>query len=475
MRDFVHFYINGSAHRVSGGDVFQTLSDYLRGSLGAVGTKIVCAEGDCGACSVLVGSVVGEVLCYQPINACIQQIHQLDHRHIVTVEGLSGGGRKLNAIQESMMRCHGAQCGFCTPGFVVAMTAMAEHGQPLSEPVVREGLTGNLCRCTGYEPIIKAALEVDPNEMEPMNKIYPPETMVASFAQTPGPIEVKADGRIFFQPVELAEATAFKAKYPQAFIVQGGTDIGVQINKRGLLPEVILNVSRLPGFSELEERDGVAVIGGAVRWSQLEAFFEARVPEFYQILQWFGAPQIRHAGTMAGNIINASPIADSLPFLYVMEAELELISQSGSRRVPINRFYQGYKQLDLREDEFLAAIHLPLPRPEEILRLYKVSKRRDLDISTFTAAVWMRLEQGSIAAARLAYGGVGPTVLRLPETESFLLGRDWSEEVFAEAGQLARQEITPIDDVRGSAAYRFQLAENILLKFYHQTVGEEVA
>jgi xanthine dehydrogenase small subunit len=471
----IRFFLNGKPVSVDGDDAFLTLANFLRYLRALTGTKIVCEEGDCGACSVLIGRPAGDSLAYLPINSCIQFLFQVNGTHVVTVEGLRQNGA-LHPVQEAMVRCHGAQCGYCTPGFIVAMCAMYESPEQPTEKRVRDALTGNLCRCTGYEPIIKAGLSVDPETVRSMNELYPPAPMLAALReQTGSPIRIEGSGRTFFAPTTVEEAVRFRAEFPQAVICQGGTDIAVQHNKRGFTPAALMNLENVPELAELTVKDSTVAVGATVTLTRLEHFFRDRVPEFHRILELFGAPQIKHAATLAGNVANASPIADSLPFLYVMDARVELAGSGGRREVPIEAFYLGYKKLDLRGDELITRILIPLPG-DEVLKLYKVSKRRNLDISTFTAAICMTVgrrlpaDPGSaetIHAVRIAYGGVAPTVLRLPRTEGFLEGRSFSLDSFRQAGEIARGEIAPISDVRGSKDFRLQLAENVLMKFYY--------
>jgi xanthine dehydrogenase small subunit len=295
-------------------------------------------------------------------------------------------------------------------------------------------------------------------------------------------------------PASLDEALVFLSKHPEATIIAGATDIGVRINKSLTVPGTILDLNRVT------ELDGVAVetvsgvrcqvsalnhspdtghptpdtyaalvCGARTSWTALEQVCEELVPEFHKIIAVFGAPQIRHVGTIGGNIANASPIADSLPFLYVMEAVLELRSAGGTRSVPITEFYKGYKKLDLWPGELISRVRVPLPASDELLRLYKVSRRRDLDIASFTAAIRMRLDGETIAEAAVAFGAVGPTVIRARQTEGFLRGRALDEATMDRAGEVAVAEIAPISDVRGAADYRYQLTRNILMKFYHET------
>jgi xanthine dehydrogenase small subunit len=513
MRDYVFLYINGSKHRVFGSQAFLTLSSYLRKDLQATGTKVVCEEGDCGACTVLVGRVLDGRMKYLPVNSCIQYLYQLDGTHVVSVEGLRLNG-ELNCVQKAMVNNHGAQCGYCTPGFVVAMcglfndvtngngeadasSAGDKNSAPgkstvntgtacdttgsggndektactnnLSQKDIRDALTGNLCRCTGYEPIIRAAQEVALADVLPMAKLYVEKEMIEVLAdESSGAIAIEADGRKYFNPQTLEQATEFKGGNPGCAIVQGGTDIAVQGNKRNIIPQAVMSLSRLAQMEELKVEDNVLLVGGKVTLARLEQFVQDLIPELYDMLWVFGSPQIKNAGTLAGNIVNASPIADTIPFLYVTDAELDLVGVTGARRVKVGSFYKGYKKLDLLADEIVRQIRIPLPGGNEILKLYKVSKRKNLDISTFTAAFKMQLAQDKIDSARIAYGGVAPTVLYLPKTEAYLAGKPFAEKTFVEAGLIARGEITPISDVRGDAEYRFGLAETILLKLFHE-------
>jgi xanthine dehydrogenase small subunit len=460
MRDHVLLHINGVPHRIGGADVFQTLSRFLRYEERATGTKIVCEEGDCGACTVLVGRPENGVLRYRPVNSCIQMLFQLDCTHVVTVEGLGRSG-SLTPLQDAMVQCHGAQCGYCTPGFF-------ERTEAPSADEARDAVTGNLCRCTGYEPIVRAAVSAKSQpRVEELFSSAPILQAIESAAREPVRVEN------FARPVTLDEAVAFKAGHPNTVVVQGGTDFGVWRTKRGFVPEAVLSLDGIEGLDRIEtgEREGARVlfVGGRAKLAQFEEAARALVPELAPIMDRFGSPQIKNAGTLAGNIANASPIADSLPFLFVSEAWLELTGVAGTRVVPIASFYLGYKKLDLRPDEIITRIAIPLPPADEVLRLYKVSKRSHLDISTFTAALRMKRSGGRIESIRIAYGGVAPVVVRLRETESFLAGRSCELETFAAAAEIARGEIAPITDVRGTREHRLQLASNILSRFYYDT------
>ena len=460
MRDTLLLHINGVPHRIGSDAAFETLARFLRYELRATGTKIVCEEGDCGACTVLIGRKENGGLRYRPVNSCIQFLFQLDCTHIVTVEGLTRGGAPT-PVQESMMRCHGAQCGYCTPGFIMALAGMVECVDRPTATDVRAALTGNLCRCTGYESIINAAIAT--TEQPKIEALYPSEPILRAIEEVERePVRIGN----FFKPTSLEEAIRFKNE--KTVIAQGSTDFGVWRTKRGYVPDTILSLDAVDGLGDITISDGMLVVGGRVSLAQFESVVRDLVPALGPIMDRFGSPQIKNAGTLAGNIANASPIADTLPFLFVSEAQLELTGKAGARVVAIADFYLGYKKLDLRADEIITRILVPLPTDGETLRLYKISKRSHLDISTFTAAMLMRRTDGRVDSMRVAYGGVAPVVLRLKRTESFLAGKPVARETFAQAGEIARSEVAPISDVRGSKEFRLQLAENILTKFYYE-------
>ncbi len=481
-RDHVLIGINGELHTVRGADAFSTLSTFLRETLRLVGTKIVCSEGDCGACTVLVGTPDPSGFAYRAIDSCIAFLYQLDRCHVITVEGLANASvaanGSLHPAQIAMAENFGSQCGYCTPGFVVAMASLTEEARaqsrPLDEASVRIGLSGNLCRCTGYVQILESAASIDPTRATALNHLYDPARLLAAFAETEDSVRIEHQGHVLAVPASLDEALEERRREPAGRVVAGATDLGVQHNKGMLEPGGVLHLRHdLDGFSHTRLEGDRMVLGAGARWSDVETLARSAAPQLAEILEIFGAPQIRNAGTVGGNLVNASPIADSLPFFYACEAILHLRSVTGQRSVPVEAFYLGYKQLDLRPDELLVEIEVPLPREEsgEQVRLLKVSRRRDLDISTFTAALWIRHDGTTIDTARLAFGGVGPTVIRAREAEQILTDAPFQRDTFRRAGERAASEIAPISDVRGEASYRTLLARNALLRFFHDLHG----
>lgn len=471
MRDFVLFYVNGRRQEACGSKVFQPLSDLLRNDLRLSGTKVVCAEGDCGSCTVLIGRPRGERIAYRPVTSCIQYVAQLDGAHIVTVEGLKYDGR-LNPVQEAMVAHHGAQCGFCTPGFVTSMCSLFNEKPAPSRHEVTRALVGNLCRCTGYDSILAAAAQVDGSSLRPLDELYPESTLLPLLKEAAAESVEVADGeRRMFKPATLDEAVRIRAAHPEATILAGGTDLGVVWNKGKREVGTLLCLGELAELRRCEFAMNVWTIGAAATLTDVERAACAYLPQYAAMLERFGSPPIKNAGTLGGNLANGSPIGDTMPSLFVLDAQVELIGPQGTRQVSINDFYTGYRRTVMRSDELLTAVHVSLPESDEHFACHKISKRRDLDISSFAAAVWLKTDGEVIQAARLAYGGVAATIVRLPKTEAALLGQPLTELTFREAGRLARTEVKPISDVRGSVEYRATLAENILLKFGRELNG----
>ncbi|HMX45532.1 MAG TPA: FAD binding domain-containing protein [Candidatus Obscuribacter sp.] len=502
MRDKVVLFINGQRHTVGAADVFQPLTDYLRSARSLCGTKVVCAEGDCGACTVLVGRAGASEMEYVPVNGCIQYLYQLDGCHVITVEALaptlSYGSHDelkaaLNPAQLAMVENNGAQCGYCTPGFVMSLSALSYcrsacpaggSGSESCSPekdVVRDALTGNLCRCTGYEAIVKAGVASLHGSFKPLTELFDEAGIFAELsALDQEEVSVAAGKRQFYLPTTVEKLSRF-LDANEAVLVSGGTDLSVNMNKRGFSPAAIVSTARLKGLATIEVIESndaagsagsgkILAIGARVSLAQLEAYMQNLCPQFYKILWVFGSPQIRHAGTLAGNIANGSPIADSLPFLMLMQAEVEASSFRGVRRIKMADFYLGYKKLALAKDEVITRIFLPLPGNQEKIRLYKVSRREHLDISAFTAAISVTLgADGKISAARVVFGGVAATVLKMKEVEDFLQGKPDELDTYRQAGLVAIENLRPLTDVRGSREFRLQLAANIFSKFYFET------
>lgn len=495
MLNDVTVFINGKLFRVQGSDCFLTLANYLRNQLRLVGTKIMCSEGDCGACTVLVGREINSRIVYRSVDSCIQFMFQLEGTHVVTIEGMSrknaiSGKSKLESdssiandckdahlcsIQKAMVDNHSSQCGYCTPGFVMALAGLREDHACVAIDEAKEALSGNLCRCTGYTAILDAVKDERFSRQSTLSNDYPDLPILQlSRERSRFDIEIptgsQASSQNVFIPASLASALQYYAENPTATIIAGASDVGVWHCKSGFTPEKVLCLNRI---AELKLIDGLA-IGAAANWDDIRRSFQEFISPLDEILSIFGSPQIRHVGTIGGNIANGSPIADSLPFLFAVDAVLELVSVKGRRNVPIREFYTGYKKNVLTPGELIFRIHLPYQWNSKHLRLYKVSRRKDMDISTFTAAIVVEMAGGVITAATVAMGGVGPTVLMLQQVQDWLIGKPFDLETFANAGEIAADVIVPISDVRGSSQYRRLLAKNIFLKYFHQLYQDTI-
>jgi xanthine dehydrogenase small subunit len=527
MKQDISVHINGKHHLISGADSFSTLSDFLRNRLRLVGTKIMCSEGDCGACTVLIGrsrdarsgafvhhdtdtgtpqssSSTDLSWEYQSVDSCIQFMFQLEGTHVVTIEGLKSVEspcQVLTPIQQSLIDHQGSQCGYCTPGFVMSLAGMRESKIQLESHDIREGLSGNLCRCTGYVAIEEAASDecfshqkvmADSYCHDAMNTILDSrskEDVLIELSDSNADSDVdlttgESTERIAFMPASLEQALTFLARHPRATVIAGASDVGVWHCKSGFHPKCVLCINRI---AELQtsyapddlfngmRRESSLILGASLNWESIREACRGWIPQFDSLLSLFGSPQIRHVGTIGGNIVNGSPIADSLPILFALDARLRLASTNENRWVPINQFYTGYKKNVMQPGELLTHVELPIPKAAEVLKLYKVSRRRDMDISTFTAAIALELQHDSVNGTkkvdkiRVALGGVGPLVVRAPKTEAFLMGREWCESVAAEAGAIAATEVAPITDVRGSEKYRRTLTKNIFQRFFFET------
>ena len=410
----------------------------------------------------------GERLRYRSINSCIATGILLDGCHIITVEGLRESG-ELCEVQASMVRNFGSQCGFCTPGFVMSLMNMFEHKSQMTEQNVKNYLTGNLCRCTGYAPILKAALDVDVHRHRRLAERFPMEELTRELREEiRRPVLVEWAGREFYAPVSLEQAAEYKARHSCVRIFSGATDLGVQVNKGKDHGERLMSLHLIEELYGTRAENSRMRIGARVTLDRLQSEMQERVPVFANFLNIFASPQIKSAATLVGNLANGSPIADTIPFLLTMDAEMEMASKRGVRVVEVSRFFKGYKDLDLAGDEFISFISFALPSIETSkMALYKVSQRRDLDISCVNSGFYIQLEPGErrIGKARVAFGGVGPTPIRVPRAEDWLQGKTPDAATLGKARELIGESIAPVSDVRGSEEFRRLMCQRLFDRF----------
>jgi xanthine dehydrogenase small subunit len=469
--DSIYFALNGEITAVRNIAPTKMVLNFLREDLGKTGTKEGCAEGDCGACTVVIGELHGDRLAMKAVNACMQFVPTLDGKALFTVENLRQPDGTLHPVQEAMVACHGSQCGFCTPGFVMSLWALyLEHVRQGSRPTpaqIRTALTGNLCRCTGYRPILAAGgkmfdlptVAFDREALcETLKSLRRSESLVYAY-----------EGQRFYAPQSLAELTRLRAANPHATILAGGTDVGVWVTKQFHPLGDIVFIGQVAELKEIRAEAGVLRIGAGVSLSDGSAALVKYYPQLTEMWERFASVPIRNAGTLGGNVANGSPIGDALPGLIALGAHVVLRNSERTRVLPMEDLYVAYMQKAMQPDEVVEAVEVPLPSPVVQFRTYKVSKRYDSDISAVCAAFAIQVERGTIVEARVAFGGMAATPQRASHTEAALAGQPWTETTLRAARVALATDYTPITDMRASAAYRMQVAQNLLERFYLET------
>lgn len=481
MRDQIVFFLNGERQEVGSSEAQWMLSDFLRVKRGLTGTKIVCAEGDCGACTVLrhhpLENTSGPA--YLPINSCIATVAQMHGSSLVTVEALSSG-QMLNPVQEAMVKCHGSQCGFCTPGFVMALSGAVEKKiaerdkNRFNEREAKNALTGNLCRCTGYKQILDAACAIEISQTESVTKRFPTRQLARELTKIlREPVRIESDEFNFWVPSSLKDAAKILARDPEIRVLGAATDLGVVHNKRKTRLTSVVSLLSIPELYEIRKsRDGRVDVGARVSLERLRQYCKKVAPEFARFLDVFASPQIKNVATLAGNVANASPIGDTPPFLLVSDAVVHVQGPKGKRDIAIEDFFVGYRTTALKRGELIASISFLPPGPRDRHALYKVSERRDLDISAVNAAFMVR-KSGEV---RVAFGGIAAIPLRLENLEKIFAKNGFTAKSLDEAIKALHDSTKPLTDVRGSAAYRRVVAENLLRKFarVHLQIDTEV-
>jgi xanthine dehydrogenase small subunit len=439
MVDTIRLTLNGGPVDVTGVSPMTTLLDWLR-ARGLKGTKEGCAEGDCGACTVVLERADGR---HEPINACLALLGQMDGQSIRTVEGLVKDGMP-HPVQRALAEADATQCGFCTPGFVMTAYAFAAGGEPADTELIHDALAGNLCRCTGYRPIVDAMRTVAGLATE---AAAPPPPRAAS------PVFDDA----FFAPRSLAELVTLRARFPDAPLLAGGTDLGLLASRARTPPPAVIHLAHVAELGVVRTGESELTFGAAVTYAQAWPILVEVFPALRPYLARLGSRQIRTLGTIGGNLGTASPIGDMPPVLLALETRVRLASHRGARELPLEQFFPGYRQTALAPDEVIESFTLPRLWPGETFHCDKVSKRRDQDISTVAGAYRVRRTDGRIVDARLAFGGMAATPGRARHAEAALL-----RDGFAAARAALARDFQPIDDWRGSAAYRLQVASNLL-------------
>ncbi|MEO8344557.1 MAG: xanthine dehydrogenase small subunit [Betaproteobacteria bacterium] len=489
----LRFLLNGDLVEVAGLPPQTTLLEYLREQRGLCGTKEGCAEGDCGACTVVLAEPdsMGR-LAWMPVNACIRLLPSVNAKAVFTVESLQTPDGALHPVQRALVDFHASQCGFCTPGFAMSLFGLYKNRHRPTRADVSDALSGNLCRCTGYRPILDAA-----DHMYAVASARQGETgwrspgiaadgsrqvnveeerfalQLAAIDEDEG-LEYEAQGQTWFAPRTLDALAATCLRHPSAHIVAGATDVGLRVTKQHRILGDIIHVGDCDELrSILDARDALE-IGAAASLTDAFAALDAEWPELHEAWIRFASVPIRNSATLGGNVANGSPIGDSMPALISLAATVVLRRGSATRELPLEDFYLAYQKTALVPGEFVAAIRVPHRTAGLLLRAYKISKRFDQDISAVFACFALTLRDGRIAAARIGCGGVAPMPKRASATEAALAGRRWDEVAATIATKILASEFSPIADMRASAEYRSKVLGNLMRRFWLETSGTPI-
>ena len=449
----------------------RTLLDVLREDLRCTAVKEGCASGDCGACTVAVAEAEeGGRLHWRAINSCIRLAHSVEGMAVFTAEDIAGEGGRLHPAQRAMLECHGSQCGFCTPGFVMSLFALHRQrdGAAVSRDEALHALSGNLCRCTGYRPILDAAQTMHHWPDVPLDESGLLQQLKLLAQDGRAPVADSASS-FYATPTTLSELLRLRAAHPQALIAAGTTDVGLWVTKQHRRFGQIIDVTRVTELRRIERGAHSLSIGAAASLTEaFDALAESR-PQLKPFFDRFAGLPVRESGTLGGNVANGSPIGDSMPLLIALGATLVLASTRGERTLPIEDFYLAYRKTALAPDEVLARIEVPQPTPHEWLRADKISKRFEDDISAVCLAVALQVEDGVIHSARIGAGGVAAVPARAIQTEAALAGQQCAEAIFDAAATVLEAEFKPLSDMRASSAYRRAVLGNLLRRGWQQS------
>ncbi|GAA5645108.1 xanthine dehydrogenase small subunit [Vibrio proteolyticus] len=463
----ITFLLNQELRQESELSPNMTVLNYLRNQVNKTGTKEGCGSGDCGACTVVLGEVIDGQLHYRSVNSCLTFVSALHGKQLITVEDLQNSDRSLHPVQQAMVEFHGSQCGYCTPGFIMSMFALSKNKPAATKADVMESLAGNLCRCTGYRPIVDAALSLASNEPLMDQFTHFEQKIIAKLESIQAQPASLSFGKLTaYSPRSVDELAQLYVTNPKAKLVAGGTDLALEVTQFHREIETLISVNLVDDMKVCEQSDTNLHIGANVAISDAYQLLTQHYPDFGELLHRFASLQVRNQGTLGGNIANASPIGDAPPLLIALNAQIKLRRGQQTRIIPLEDYFISYKVTAQQESEFIEQIIIPKPGTDETFRAYKLSKRIDDDISAVCGAFNLHIEDNKVVNARIAFGGMAATPKRASHCENALIGQTWNEDTIQQAMQAINLDFEPLSDFRASKEYRSLTAANMLRRLF---------
>ena len=471
VSDTIQFLFNNKIFKIKNPDPNKTILNYIRNDLKMTGTKEGCAEGGCGACTIVLGELNKNKIVYKAINACISFLPILNGKQLILIEDLSNG-KSLHPVQEAMIKFHGSQCGFCTPGFTMSLFSMHKNNKLINNEIVEEALSGNLCRCTGYRPIIDAAKSLNnKNDLDQFKKDKIKTIKLLKNIKSTD-IEINNKGKKFFAPKTISNLKKILNKYPDAKILSGGTDLSLEVTKFRKEIKTIISLNSVEKLNFVKKNRNLLEIGATTSLFEFQNVIKNYFLDFHDILKRYGSLQIRNVGTVAGNIATASPIGDTLPLLLTLDAKIVVQGKNQKKIFSLSEFFISYRKTKLKKGEFIYSIKIPINK-DNIFKAYKISKRFDDDISSVCGSFSFLIKKNKITKAAIAYGGMSAIPKRASAIEKKLINSEFTENSFSNAIDLINKDFSPLDDMRASSEYRLAVAKNLLLKAFYEIKNKQ--